>query len=85
MRNERTRRFSAITASGDKVSNKSMRRRWNNKIKQGNLKDYNDWVEKMACSMEQVYAQGGTKAIFEVVRKVSGKTKPKSFSVNEAR
>ena len=72
---ERTRRFSAISAKGGKIS-KSMRRRWNNKIKKANLKDYNDWIEKMAGSMEQAYAKGDTKAIFEVVRKISGTTKP---------
>ena len=69
---ERTRRFSAITAQGGKIS-KSMRRRWNEKIKRANLADYNDWVEKMTVSMEQAYKRGDTKAIYEVVRKVSGK------------
>ena len=73
----RTRRFSAITAQGGKVS-KSMRRRWNDKIKNANLSDYNDWVEKMTKSMEEAYARGDTEGIFEAVRRVSGKTK--SFS-----
>lgn len=73
----RTRRFSDITAQGGKVS-KSMLRRWNDKIKKVNLTDYNEWVEQMTVSMEQAYARGDTQAIFEVVRKVSGKAK--SFS-----
>ena len=55
-----------------------MRRRWNEQIKKANLVDYNDWIDKMAGSMEQAYYQGDTKDIFEAVRKVSGKAR--SFS-----
>ena len=54
---ERTKRFSAIAAKGNKVS-RSARRRWNDKIKKANLEDYNNWVDEMTKDMEQAYARG---------------------------
>ena len=67
----RTAKFSAIVAQGGKVSPK-MRKRWNRKIRDANLADYNDWLRQMATEMEEADKKGDSETIFRIVRIISG-------------
>ena len=71
---QRTKLFSAISASGKTVK-RSMRNRWNKRIRNANLQDYNDWLDNVAKDMERAYARGDTKSAFNSVHVIGGGTK----------
>lgn len=67
----RAHKFSAIIAAGGTIT-KQLRKRWNRKIARANLKDYNDWLSKMAEKMEEADKKGDSKTIFNIVKIMSG-------------
>ena len=71
---ERAKRFSKIEAQGGKVS-RSMRHRWQRKLRDVNLKDYNEWLEKLTRKMEVANGQGDVKEVHNLVRMISGAQK----------
>ena len=68
---DRSAKFSAIGAAGGKVS-PSMQKRWNRRIRDANLADYNKWLEQMAAEMEEADRKGDSKTIFRIVKIISG-------------
>lgn len=74
MYEERARRFSKIVAQGGEVS-RSMRKRWQRKICQANLADYNDWLKQTMEKMEKAHGQGDTREVFKLVKIISGTQK----------
>lgn len=67
----RAAKFSKISAQGDTVS-AQLRKRWNRRIKDSNLKDYHAWLRKMATKMEEADRVGDSETVFRVVKIVSG-------------
>ena len=61
-------------ASGRTIT-KSDRNAWNRTLNKAAKKDYDSWVEKKVQEIEQADEQGNTKAIYEGVRALAGKTK----------
>ena len=68
---ERAKRFSSIIAKGGKIG-RSMRRRWNAKVKNSNLKDYTDWLEAMTKDIEEADRRGDSRSIFWSTKVVCG-------------
>ena len=67
----RAQKFSAIVAQGGTVT-KQLRKRWNRKIRDTNLRDYNAWLDSMATDMEEADKRGDSETIFRIVKLVSG-------------
>ena len=68
---QRAQRFSKIVAQGGEVT-KSMRKRWQRKICNSNLEDYNSWLEEMTKQMEVANGQGDMETVYKTVRIISG-------------
>ena len=68
---QRAAKFSKITAQGGTVS-KQLRKRWNRRIKEANLADYNTWLKSMAAEMEAADRKGDSATVFRIVKVVSG-------------
>ena len=68
---KRERKFSAIAAKGGTVT-AQLRKRWNRKIRDANLHDYNDWLKQMASEMEDADNKGDSEKIFRIVKIISG-------------
>ena len=67
----RARKFSHIIEQGGTVT-KQLRKRWNRKIRDANLRDYNSWLDGMATKMEEADRRGDSETIFRIVKVVSG-------------
>ena len=67
----RAQKFSKIAEQGGTVT-KQLRKRWNRKIRDANLRDYNDWLDSMATKMEEADRRGDSETIFRIVKIVSG-------------
>lgn len=61
-------------SQGEKIS-KSTRKRWNKRIKQSNLADYNAWLSAITSKMEEAHGRGDTETVYRLVRKISGDAK----------
>ena len=68
---KRAQKFSHITAQGENIINQ-LRKRWNRKIRDVNLRDYNNWLDEMTTKMEDSDRRGDTETIFRIVKLVSG-------------
>ena len=49
-----------------------LRKRWNRKIRDANLADYNDWLRQMTAEMEEADKKGDSETIFRIVKIISG-------------
>ena len=49
-----------------------MGKRWNRKIRDVNLVDYNRWLDGMTEDMEKTHKIGDSKSIFKIVQLMSG-------------
>ena len=67
----RAQKFSAITEQGGRIT-AQLRKRWNKKIRDANLRDYNAWLDIMAADMEEADRRGDSESIFKIVKLVSG-------------
>ena len=67
----RAQKYDHIIAQGGTIT-KRMRKRWNRKIRDANLRDYNMWLDSMATEMEEADKRGDSKTIFKNVKLVSG-------------
>ena len=67
----RARKFSHIVEQGGTIT-KQLRKRWNRKIRDANLRDYNAWLDGMATKMEEADKRGDSETIFRIVKIVSG-------------
>ena len=67
----RAQKFSNIIEQGGTVTTQ-LRKRWNRKIRDANLRDYNEWLDGMATKMEEADKRGDSETIFRIVKIVSG-------------
>ena len=67
---ERAQTFSAITTQGGTVTPR-LRKRWNRKIRDSNLEDYNEWLRKMTEEMEETHKKGDSETKFRIVKLIS--------------
>ena len=67
----REQKFSHMDSQGGTVS-RQLRKRWNRKIKNANLRDYNEWLNRMADKMEMADKKGDSATIFKIVKIMSG-------------
>ena len=67
----RAQKFSTIIEQGGTVT-AQLRKRWNRKIRDANLRDYNTWLDGMATEMEEADRRGDSETIFRIVKIVSG-------------
>ena len=67
----RAQKFSSITAQGGTVTPR-LRKRWNRKIRDSSLEDYNAWLSEMTEEMERAHKKGDSETIFRIVKIISG-------------
>ena len=51
---------------------KQLRKRWNRKIRDANLRDYNLWSDGMTTKMEETDKRGDSETIFRIVKIFNG-------------